>query len=76
MKSVEEVLVKVLNVDASKINDETTPNDVENWDSFNALILVSELEKNFKVKFTLDEVVGVKNVGDIKKVLNKHGVKT
>lgn len=75
MKTVEEVLSRVLNVSPNIITDSIKPEDIESWDSFNGLILITELEKNFKVKFTLDEVVSVKNVGGIKKVLSDHGVK-
>ena len=74
MKTVEEVLGRVLNVDPKIITDALTPSDIESWDSFNGLILITELEKNFNLKFTLDDVVGVKNVGDIKKVLKEHGI--
>ena len=66
---------KVLSIDSKTISDSTKPEDIESWDSFNGLILVTELEKNFKVKFSLEEVVSVKNVGDIKKILKGHGVK-
>ena len=38
-------------------------------------MLVSELEKNFNVKFIIDEVIAVKNFKDIKDALKKHGVK-
>ncbi len=76
MKSVEEILAKTLNIKVEEINNESGPANIESWDSFNGLMLVTELEKNFKVKFTLDEVVAVKNVADIKKALQKHGVKT
>ncbi len=76
MRTVEEVLSKALGVPKERFKDTTTPEEIESWDSFNGLILVTELEKNFKVKFTIDEVVAVKKVGDIKKVLKKHGVKT
>lgn len=74
MKSAEEILAKVLGIEMSKINDQTGPANTAEWDSFNGLILVTELEKNFNVKFTLDEVVAVKNVADIKTALKKHGV--
>ena len=66
---------RVLNIDSRTITDATKPEDIESWDSFNGLVLVTELEKNFKVKFSLEEVVSVKNVGDIKKILKGHGVK-
>ena len=66
---------QVLVVSPKIITDATKPEDIESWDSFNGLVLVTELEKNFKVKFSLEEVVSVKKVGDIKKVLKDHGVK-
>lgn len=74
MKTVEEVLSKVLNIGSETISDATKPEDIESWDSFNGLILVTELEKNFKVQFSLEEIVAVKKVGDIKKILKRHGV--
>lgn len=74
MKRLKAILSKVLEIEEDKINDETSPNNVETWDSFNGLLLVSELENNFKVKFTLEEVTSVKCVKDIKEVLNRHGV--
>lgn len=66
---------KVLSIKPKSITDSTRPEDIESWDSFNGLVLVTELEKNFKVKFSLEEVVAVKNVGDIKKILRHHGLK-
>ena len=65
-------MAKVLNVPAESITDETGPEDVPSWDSFNALLLVTELEKNFKVEFTLDEISEVKKVADIKRILKNH----
>ena len=76
MQTVEEVIGRVLGIDAGTLDDRTTPADVEEWDSFNALLLVTELEKNFYVKFSLEEVVGVKNIGDIKKILKKHSARS
>lgn len=68
------ILSKVLGVDESTITDAMSPDTVESWDSYNALMLVSELETGFNVHFTMDEVVAVKNVGDIKAALTRHGV--
>jgi len=74
MKTVEEIIAHVFQIDRSVITDASSPNDIENWDSFNGLVLVTELEKAFNVSFSLDEVVAVKNVGDIKKSLKNHGI--
>jgi acyl carrier protein len=75
MKRVKQILSKVLGIDENQITDATSPETVETWDSFNALMLVSELEKEFKVRFTMDEVAAVKNVKDIREAVKRHGVK-
>lgn len=74
MKRLKAILSKVLQIDESTIVDETSPDNVDSWDSFNGLMLVSELENEFKIKFTMEEVISAKCVGDIKKFLLAHGV--
>lgn len=74
IKKLKTILSNVLGIPESDITDETSPDNVETWDSFNGLMLVSELENEFHVKFTMDEVTTVRCVGDIKKTLKKHGV--
>jgi acyl carrier protein len=74
MERLKSVLARVLAVGEEKINDDSSPETINSWDSFNGLMLVSELETNFKIKFTMAEVMSVKNVKDIKSALDKHGV--
>lgn len=74
MKPLNNILCRVLQIEETEIRDELTPSDVPAWDSFNALLLVSELENAFKIKFTFAEVTGVRCVGDIKKALESKGV--
>ncbi len=75
MEKLKIILSKVLEIDPATITDETSPQNTPSWDSFNGLLLVTELEKGFGVKFTIDEVVAVKNVSDIKRALIKHKIK-
>jgi len=74
MKRLYGVLTKVLEIDIASITDDLSPEQVEQWDSFNGLMLVSELERTFEIKFTMAEVASVKKVSDIKKALARHGV--
>jgi len=67
------LISSVLNIDENSINNETSPENTESWDSFNALVMVSELESQFEVQFSIDEVYSVLNVKDIKNALIKHG---
>jgi len=75
MKKVEDIVGLVLNIAPKKIKNTTNPDNTPEWDSFSGLTLVTELEKIFNVNFSIDEVLSVRNVGDIKKALRKHGVK-
>jgi len=68
------IISKVFSIPISEINDESNPETIESWDSFNGLILVDELESNFNVKFLVSEIIDVKNVKDIKRHLKNHGV--
>ena len=71
---VNEIVAKVFSISESQVNDESSPENIESWDSFNGLILVDELENHFKIKFSISEITDVKTVADIKKHLKNHNV--
>ena len=68
------IISKVFSVPITEINDESGPETIESWDSFNGLILVDDIESNFNVKFTVSEITDVKNISDIKRHLKNHGI--
>ena len=68
------IIAKILDVPISEINDESSPETIENWDSFNSLVLADELESEFNVSFSLEEIIDSTNVSAIKKHLENHGV--
>lgn len=47
------------------VTDATTSADIEDWDSLEHINLVSAVEKEFGVKFTMGQVVTMKNVGEM-----------
>ena len=68
------IVAKVFSIPESEVNDNSSPENIESWDSFNGLILVDELENHFKIKFSISEITDVKTVADIKKHLKNHNV--
>lgn len=74
MSKLKDILSRILNMSPDSITDATGPENAESWDSFNSLLIATELEKEFKVKFSLEDIVSVKSVGDIKKILIKHEI--
>jgi len=68
------IIAKVMDIPIDEITDHSSPETISSWDSFNSYILLDELESEFKTEFTIDEVTETKNVSDIKKHLNAHGI--
>ncbi|MEK6809182.1 MAG: acyl carrier protein [Nanoarchaeota archaeon] len=74
MEKLTKLIARVLNIDEKALDDASSPETISEWDSLNGILLVIELEKNFNVKFTMDEVVAVQKVSDIKDALRRHNV--
>lgn len=74
MKRLYALIARVLDENINNINDESTPETLKNWDSFNGLLMVDELEKEFNVSFSMEEIIDVTKVADIKRHLKNKGV--
>ena len=74
IKRLQQVLINVLDIEEEQIKDDTTPADIDTWDSFGGLMLAVELEKEFNIQFTSKEINSVACIGDIKYYLKKHGI--
>ena len=68
-EKLNEVFQDVFDDDSITVNAETTADDIEDWDSLEHINLVSAVEREFGVKFTMAQVVGMKNVGEMVDVI-------
>ena len=64
-----EIVSRVMNIPIEKISDSSGPDSIPDWDSFNMFVLLDEIEKEFEVKFSLEETLEIKTVGDFRKKL-------
>ena len=53
---------------------DTSPDDVERWDSLQHLALVRALEEKYELRLSMDEMVEIYSVRGIESVLSRHGV--
>lgn len=62
----------VFDDDSIEVNPNTTADDIEDWDSLNHITLIDTVESEFGVKFTMGEVSGMKNVGEMAEIIQKR----
>ena len=55
----------VFDDDTIIVNDNTTSNDIEDWDSLEHINLIVAVEQEFNIKFKRNEVITRKNVGEM-----------
>lgn len=72
LKKITEIARDVFDNDGVELTEATTAADVEEWDSLSHLSLVSDVEDEFGITFTLAEVSGSKNVGELVDAIIKH----
>jgi len=60
-----DVFRDVFDDDEIVVTPETTSEDIEDWDSLEHINLVAAVEQEFGIKFTMAQVVGMKNVGEM-----------
>jgi acyl carrier protein len=56
---------KIFSNDLLILSNELTANDVENWDSLTHMLLITEIESTFSIKFKLKDLNKMRNVGDM-----------
>ena len=72
LAKINEIAKDVFDNDEIELTEATTAADVEEWDSLSHLSLISDIEDAFGVRFTLAEISGSKNVGELVQAVIKH----
>ena len=72
-KNLESLLADVLQIPIATVTDELSMKDLEAWDSLKHMELIATLENQLDIQLTFDEIVAMRSVGDIKRVLNARG---
>lgn len=62
---IQDIFRDVLDDEEIVLDELSTANDVEGWDSLSHIQLIVAIEKYFKIKFTSKEILSWKNVGEL-----------
>jgi acyl carrier protein len=66
------ILGTVFDLPADEIHDETSPESVGLWDSLNHLRLITEIEKVFRIRFSMIEVRAMVTYAKIREIVEDH----
>ena len=65
MTQLNEIFIEVFDDDSIVLTDETTSDDIEYWDSLEQINIILSCEKKWNLKFDVNEVKKMKNVGEM-----------
>lgn len=72
LDKVNEIFHEVFDDDSIEVFENTTAEDVDDWDSLMHITLISEIEDEFGFKFQMKDVVGMKNVGEMLDIIEDN----
>ena len=75
MDKLKTIFSSVLGISNDSVTTELSPQNCSAWDSLNAIVLVTEIEKAFAIRFEFDEAMAVKNFGDAINLVKSKGGK-
>ena len=70
-EKLNEVFSDVFDEDIT-VTPETTSADIDEWDSLTHITLISEVEDTFGIKFSMKDVLGMENVGEMVDIIARN----
>ncbi|MCL6294976.1 acyl carrier protein [Jejuia spongiicola] len=65
LEKVSAAFSSILEHNNFQLKDETTADDVDGWESITHMMIISEIEKTFSIKFKLMDLMNMNSVGDL-----------
>ncbi len=63
-EELQNIFREIFEDDSIVLKDDMTAEDIDEWDSLTHIQLIESIETKFGISFTLQEVMGLENVGE------------
>jgi len=71
-KKLVEIVAEMFFIDEAEVTPELTAEMVDTWDSLNHLRLITALEVEFGIKFSMTEIQSLENVSQLDALITQH----
>tara|TARA_B100001059_G_C17646714_1_gene482236 strand:+ start:298 stop:528 length:231 start_codon:yes stop_codon:yes gene_type:complete len=58
---IKQIMADVFSIDISEINDDASPDNIDNWDSLGHMSLITAIEEELDITFNNDQIIEMMN---------------
>ena len=73
-EQLQSAFAESLGIEPTQVIDSLSYNSIVEWDSTAHMILIAELENEFKVMFDTDDIIDMSSVAKAKEILAKYDI--
>ena len=73
IERLDDVFRDVFDDDTLEVDENTTADDIEDWDSIEHITLIGAVEDEFKMRFKMGEGSGMNDVGEMIGIIEQRG---
>ena len=67
------VVAECLQMPVSRVQGSMSRQETAEWDSLNHLRLITAIESEFGIAFTMDEIASIATLADLRRAIAEHG---
>lgn len=75
MEKMTDIFKKMFNNENITLHDKTGYSDIEGWDSLMQINIIAAIGKQFSIKFTMEEITSMRDVGKMVEVIERKWMK-
>lgn len=69
-----DIIASVLNIEAATLSEQSNAMNTPNWDSLRHIEVILAVETAYNIRFAINEVVNMQNLGDMRTVLESKAI--
>jgi len=70
--TLNEIFRDVFDDETIEVDEDTTSEDIDDWDSLEHINLIAAIELEFGIKFNMGQIVTMKNVGEMVDIIEQN----